>query len=335
MMNEGEVIHGNLMNAIKQRFPNEKNIGNVLMDILCLGKESVYRRIRGEVPFTLFEVATIAKTLDFSLDNILGTATNGNRPFQLVLTDHVNPSKQDLAVQKHYINFMHLVGNDPDSEAGCAVNVIPMSIAYNYSYLSRLYAFKYAYQRDGAESLKSYSQIHFSKELIELQRSHYEKIIRIRNSFYILDNLIFLYVINDIKYFSSIRMIEKEEVKEIKDDLSRLVDNMEELVIKGYFESGVPVNFYISNINFDTTYSYIGSQNYNLCMINAFSLDRISSLDMDTFGIIKRWVQSLKRCATLISESGEVQRVAFFKKQRELINTLDTCTQNIDPLPFL
>jgi hypothetical protein len=333
-MNE-EDIHRDLMNAIKQRFPNEKNIGNVLMDILCLGKESVYRRIRGEVPFTLFEVATIAKTLDFSLDNILGTATNGNRPFQLVLTDHINPSKQDLAVQKHYINFMHLVGNDPDAESGYAANVIPMFFTYNYPYLSRLYAFKYAYQRDGAELLKPYSQIHFSKELIELQRNHCEKTTRIRKSFYIFDNLIFLYTINDIKYFSSIHMIEEEEVKKIKEELLRLIDCMEELAIKGHFESGAPVNLYISNINFDTTYSYICSQNYNLCMVNAFTLDRLSSLDMDTFGIIKRWVQSLKRCATLISQSGEVQRVTFFKKQRELINTLDACTPNIDPLSFL
>lgn len=334
-MIEGEAIHGNLMNAIKQRFPNEKNIGNVLMDILCLGKESVYRRIRGEVPFTLFEVATIAKTLDFSLDNILGTATNGNRPFQLVLTGHINPSKQDLAVQKHYINFMHLVGNDPNAEIGYATNVIPMFFAYSYPYLSRLYAFKYAYQRDGVELLKPYSQIHFSKELTELQKGHYEKATRIKNSFYIFDNLIFLYAINDIKYFSSIHMIEEEEVKGIKEDLFRLIDNLEELAIKGHFESGVPVNLYISNINFDTTYSYVCSQSYNLCMVNAFTLDCISSLDMDTFTIIKRWVQSLKRCATLISESGEVQRVTFFKKQRELVNTLDACTPNIDPLSFL
>ncbi len=36
----------------------------------------------------------------------------------------------------------------------------------------------------------------------------------------------------------------------------------------------------------------------------------------------KNWISSLMRHSTLISKSGEIERIRFFKRQRELIDTL-------------
>lgn len=44
------------------------------------------------------------------------------------------------------------------------------------------------------------------------------------------------------------------------------------------------------------------------------------SFDEHIFRTTKAWIQSLKKFSTLISESGEVQRVEFFKKQHKLID---------------
>ena len=33
------------------------------MDTLCIGREAIYRRLRGEVPFTLEEAALISRKL--------------------------------------------------------------------------------------------------------------------------------------------------------------------------------------------------------------------------------------------------------------------------------
>ena len=48
------------------------------MDILYLGKEATYRRLRGEVPFTFAEVATISQHMGISLDKIVGADLNDN-----------------------------------------------------------------------------------------------------------------------------------------------------------------------------------------------------------------------------------------------------------------
>ena len=49
---------------MKEKIPDGVNLANTLMDILYIGKEAVYRRLRGEVPFTLNEASIISKKLD-------------------------------------------------------------------------------------------------------------------------------------------------------------------------------------------------------------------------------------------------------------------------------
>ena len=44
-----------LIKAMNEKLPNGTNLANTLIDMLYLGKEAVYRRLRGEVPFTLAE----------------------------------------------------------------------------------------------------------------------------------------------------------------------------------------------------------------------------------------------------------------------------------------
>lgn len=46
-------LNTGLVNAVREKLPSKDNLANALMDILYIGKEAIYRRLRGEVPFTL------------------------------------------------------------------------------------------------------------------------------------------------------------------------------------------------------------------------------------------------------------------------------------------
>lgn len=46
-----------LINEMKERIPQGQNLANYLTDTLYMGKEAVYRRLRGEVAFTFDEIA--------------------------------------------------------------------------------------------------------------------------------------------------------------------------------------------------------------------------------------------------------------------------------------
>ena len=98
---------------------------------------------------------------------------------------------------------------------------------------------------------------------------------------------------------------------------------MEVLAARGmYRETGNPILFYISNINFDASYSYLEAQNYRLSIIRAFILNTVVSLDLKAYEIVRHWLQSLLKSSTMISVSGEQQRILFFEKQRKIIDSL-------------
>lgn len=43
-------LNTGLVNAVREKLPSKDNLANALMDILYIGKEAIYRRLRGEVP---------------------------------------------------------------------------------------------------------------------------------------------------------------------------------------------------------------------------------------------------------------------------------------------
>ena len=56
----------NLIEAMKEKLPLKGKLADMLMDTLYIGKEAVYRRLRGEVPFTLQEAAYINFEVTYS-----------------------------------------------------------------------------------------------------------------------------------------------------------------------------------------------------------------------------------------------------------------------------
>ena len=104
--------------------------------------------------------------------------------------------------------------------------------------------------------------------------------------------------------------------------IARREERLEELAARGKSKTGNDVKIYISNINFEATYSYLETDTIQLSLIRIYSINSITTQDSEMFRGLKEWIQSLKKFSTLISESGEMQRIQFFKQQREIIDTL-------------
>ena len=76
--------NANLIEAMKEKLPLKGQLADMLMDTLYIGKEAVYRRLRGEVPFTLQESALISRKLGISLDKIIGLSFKSNAMFNII-----------------------------------------------------------------------------------------------------------------------------------------------------------------------------------------------------------------------------------------------------------
>jgi BetR domain len=70
-----------LIQAIRQMLPNKKDLAKTLSEILHLSNSAVYRKISGEVPFTLDETSVIMRHFRISVDNMIlgGTESAGMR----------------------------------------------------------------------------------------------------------------------------------------------------------------------------------------------------------------------------------------------------------------
>ena len=147
---------------------------------------------------------------------------------------------------------------------------------------------------------------------------------------YIWDSMIFHHLINDIQYFAGIHLITEEDKHQIKEELLQLTDELEDLASKGKTEAGNSVHIYVSHINFEATYSYLEADSVQLSLIRVYSINSITTQDCGMFLSLKEWIQSLKKFSTMISESGEMQRIQFFQQQREIIST---CLLYTSPSP--
>ena len=314
-------LNTGLVNAVREKLPSKDNLANALMDILYIGKEAIYRRLRGEVPFTLTEAAIISRKLGISLDKMIGVSFQDNAVFDMNIVGSNKPLETYYSILEKQVELFHAVEEDENSEIGTSSNIIPQTLSLNYDMLSKFRLFKWMYQNENIKC-KHFDELEIPAKLQDIQKEFVNAAEHIHTTSYIWDNRIFAHMVNDVEYFSSIHLLTDEDKQKIKEDLLLLLNELESLARKGKFDSGNKVNIYISNINFETTYSYIESSNLQLSMIRIYAINSITSQDVEMHKSLKEWIQSLKKFSTLISESGEMQRIQFFKEQREIIDTL-------------
>ncbi len=315
-------LHFALLEAVKKRVPEGTSIARLLMDILHVGREAIYRRLRGEVLFSFDEAVAISTRMAISLDTVVGCNMQNSRPFMLKVTNFVNPQEQDFEQLEEFTNIISDAREELNSEMGVSANILPQTLYIEFEHLTKFYFLKWLYQSQRIGNVKSIKEIKISDRMYDIQKRYLKESKYLKNTYYIFDNLIFTYLINDIKYYARIHHITKGDVVILKQELLMLVDKLETLAIRGRFDTGEKVQFYLSAINLEATYSYLQTQSYNISHITAFTLNAVVSLDLETFEKMKRWIESVKRLSTLISESGEMERTIFFNKQRELINSL-------------
>lgn len=310
-----------LIEAIKEKIPANSNLANALMDILFIGREAIYRRLRGEVPFTLAEAAVISRKLGVSLDKMVGISFKDNAVFDMNVVHHEDPFETYYNIINKYTDLLNSMEEDPTSELATSSNIIPQTLYLRHNILSKFRLFKWMYQNDNIKC-KHFDELEIPDKLQQMQKKFVDATERIHTINYIWDSRVFANMVNDVEYFSSIHLLADEDKQKIKDELLLLVDELETIARNGKFYTGNKVNIYISNINFETTYSYIESASVQLSMIRIYAINSITSQDAEMYRSLKEWIQSLKKFSTLISESGEMQRIQFFKEQREIIATL-------------
>lgn len=320
-MNTNKTINNEFINCIYDKIPTDINIVKVIMDVLNISKEAAYRRLRGDVPFSFIEVATLARKLSISIDNFTGTHAHDKILFQLINVAYKDTTEYDYMMVKQFIEAVKFINNDEKSEFMYASNMFPQFIFAKYYHLAKFHSFKWGYQ-NLPNITKPYFEMDYPTEFFEMSVKTVEELTYLNNTCYVLDKRVFEAMVNDIKYFHSINYLNDENVKDIKAELLNMLDDFEILLTKGTFNTNNKIQVYLSDINFETTHCYLMGNSFNLSMISIFGLHYVTSLDERALVTIKKWIQSLKKSSILISEGGQIERTQFLNKQRNFFNSL-------------
>ena len=95
-------ILNELITVMKERVPHGQNLASILADILCMGKEAVYRRLRGEVSFSIEEIAVISSKLGISIDQVVGSHNSNKVTFDLNLLHTSNAIESYYEILNRY-----------------------------------------------------------------------------------------------------------------------------------------------------------------------------------------------------------------------------------------
>lgn len=316
-----KTLHERLIDELKIKIPNNSELVNSLGDILYIGKEAIYRRLRGEVPFSLEEASLISYHIGLSLD-MLNETSGFKRPFVFKIANFAYPQEVDYTLINEFVEFLRHIKNEPDTEIGTAAKMIPDALHLNYPQITRFYLFKWLYQYDNQKSVNKFENVKGTQRILEILENMTNYLHHIKKSYYIFDKRIFRNLVDDIKYFYNIGLISNQDIILLKEDLFACLEGINQLATKGVNSIGNRTDIYLSNLNFEAGFSYIKSEMYKLSAIRAFTMYDISSSDMITYEYSLKWMQSLKRSSSLISESGVIERKEFIKKQQEIINSL-------------
>lgn len=315
-------INENLLEAIKYKFPKETNLAKMLMDTLCLGKEAIYRRLRGEVPLTLNEAALLSKRFRISIDHLIQSETTANLILELKPQRYHNLQEGDFYMLREFLETIKVIHQDENSEFVISSNVFPQFPSHAYYQLAKYSSFRWMYLNESIDKISKFHELDFSEELFSLEKEIIQETMQISNTCYIWDDTIFEGIVKEIKYFSGIYLINQQDVLLLKKELHEFLDFFEKVTVNGQYENGNKVQVYISSINSDAGYCYLKNSDIYISMIGVFALNYMTALDEKSLEKIKERIHFMKRVSTLISGSSEIQRINFFKKQREIIDTL-------------
>lgn len=321
-MVNAEQLNNNLQKAIKDRLPKDINIATFLTNTLFIGKEAVYRRLRGEVPFSLSEAANIARQLGISIDSLILTTSSSNPIYELIDQQYYDLRESDYRAMEEFRDVLKVASEERYSEQVYTSNLFPVFPANRYYLFGKYNSFRWMYLNQDLSSIKVFSEIEYPERLHTISKEIIEQVGNIKNTVYIWDSTIIQSIVKEISYFRSIRLMNDDDVCNFKEELHNFLNLLEDTASKGKLANGNKIQIYISNINTDTSYSYLETPNLHLSMIGAFAMNYVVSLDSKSLDRMKNRILSLKRVSTLISESGEIQRIQFFKNQHDIVDSL-------------
>ncbi|MDU1892767.1 MAG: hypothetical protein E6767_18965 [Dysgonomonas sp.] len=308
-----------LIKKILENIPTNVKPVNYLTDILDLGRESVYRRLNGQIDFSLAEIVKLSNELEFSLNEIHSEYDKNLAAFEFFRDRLISPEQSFKSMLEAFYERMVAVSNAKDKHTDLAINRLLGSLALQYNNLYKFVFYKWIHQFDKVPLNYYYSDLEVSDELANLAQraSYYQKRL---DKTIVLDENILYNTIQEVKYYQERELIKEEEVALIKSDLVLLLERLETVLDTGVSMYGTKWEIYLCSINVcsnATCLDYDGKVSSSFWI---HSDAAISTSDRQVYKLQKEWIESLKKYSALITQSNQKMQAEFLNQQYKYLD---------------
>lgn len=312
----------NFLHALKEKIPRKSELAFRIAEILCIERESAYRRLRDDVYFSIDEMALLVLEFNISLDRILHNQ-NSTKYWRMNMPKFAETLEYEYELGEEVRNKVESICEQPDSCYEVVFTSLPAIIYYAYHEISKFFLFRWGYNFIRSEMYQYYANMENFARFFEQLQWYGRLVRRIGHICLICDEASFTKLVNDVCYFRDIELIRRNDIQKIKDELYQLLDDFESHAKNGKFEDTEnKFEFYISMQSIDNGYSCLWSTEESLCCIGEMLVHSDKCNEREVWMVMRRWVDSMKRISTQISIVGEKDRILFFNRQRKIVELL-------------
>jgi len=303
-----------IIKEIIKQSPGDRNPVNFLTRTFPMSKETAYRRIRNQIPFTIEEIVVIAKCFNLSIDELFGLKSENN----LFLNKDFDVEQDAVSIYSNLlrgdIKFMEELLVSTGVKITATMNLIPFRLL-PYKSLFKLEYGHYMYS-SGKISLVAarYSDIELPPIINDLHDKATACFSRLNNITCIVDSMLYSNIIKKIEYYRRLQFFSIEELQLLQAELFDLLEKYENLLRNGKNSSDSDYVFYYSLFNLESnlvSFEYGGDSLLQFWIYpESPTVVKNNQLLND---IQKRWIESKIRNSILITKTTDVHQIEMLR----------------------
>lgn len=310
-----------LIERIIQSIPANIKPVTYLSDLLGLSRNSVYRRLNGQIDFSLNEIALMADEFALSLDSLLCEYNPELALIGYQANRFTSPKVSMKEMLQLRCKVLLELSKAETAYTFTATNRLLGVFTLKFPNLWKFTYYKWIHQFEKVPLTYYFKDLNLPHEILDLleKARNDEKGIR---QLIIIDNNILVNLITEIKYYVNSGLISQHELVLLKNAIGDLLEYLRAILQTGTDEANNTFEIYLSPINIPNNFSYVNFDNEEYIYYFIHSDGCIHTKDTSICLLQKEWLKYLKSISTLITLSESTLREKFIHSQYEYLDRL-------------
>ena len=312
-----------IIKEIIKQSPGDRNPVHFLTRAFPMSKETAYRRIRNQIPFTIEEIVAIAKRFDLSVDDLLDLRSENDLLLNKEFDMEQNPVDVYSALLQDDLKLMEKLLIARNVKITATMNQIPFRLL-PYKALFKLDYCHYIYSTGKVPLITTrYSDIELPASINDLHDKTVAYFRCLKNITCIIDSMLYSNIIKKIQYYCQLQFFSADDLRLLQSELFALLDMYENLLRNGESSSGTGYVFYYSFFNLETNMVSFEYGDETLLQFWIYPENPMAIRNNQVMSDVQnRWIDSKIRNSMLITKTTDVHQIEMLRNLYQQIEGL-------------